>query len=611
MAANATTTLFSSAYPYSAGLNGVKQGENMAVIHFLVVLLALASAFTLFLRWSKMFTTHLRHISVMSNLERQNFWSQNGTIWWPWLKKYFLYAPLWKKRHNEEIQLSSAMTIGTLPGRGHFVLILIYGLFNFGWILTLPYGEPTQQVIAALRGRAGVMAAFNLFPTIVFALRNNPLIPILHVPFDTFQLFHRWSARMFIIEAIVHTSAWIANTRDVGGWKAVNEGLTTGNHAHSFSWGLVATIGGFIILIQAWSPLRHSFYEVFLVMHKVLVFFIFLGVLLHLRLDKLPQYPWMVGIILFWVYEYVCRVYRILRYNFNWYRSQYRSKVFVQALDGEACRVTFHLPNYWKPHPGAHTHIYLPAFAPLQSHPFSVAWAEVHELSTGLSSRGAEKRLPTNSQDLNTSTLKESNNRRTSVTFICRARTGFTRELYNRVKDMPNSICMTWGFMEGFYYGSHESLASYSDVLLFGGGVGITHQIMYAKQLLEGYAQGTIALQRLTFVWSCPDRASLEWVRPWMNEILAMPGRREVLKVMLFLTRQRRPENYLSDSRSVSMASGRCDVQEILNSAVINRSGALAVTVCGPGAFADSVRDAVRKRVKVGVVDFLEEAFTY
>jgi predicted ferric reductase len=37
----------------------------------------------------------------------------------------------------------------------------------------------------------------------------------------------------------------------------------------------------------------------------------------------------------------------------------------------------------------------------------------------------------------------------------------------------------------------------------------------------------------------------------------------------------------------------------------------MAVTVCGPGAFADDVRRAVRKRVQVGVIDFVEEAFTY
>jgi Ferric reductase like transmembrane component/Ferric reductase NAD binding domain/FAD-binding domain len=611
MSGNKSSSTFASSFPYSVGLNGVKQQQNLQVVHILISLLVLVILFTLFLRWSKIFISHLRHISVMANVESQRFWSNNRTDWWPWMKKHFLYAPLWKRRHNEELQLSKAVSIGTLPGRGHFVLMIIYALFNIGWILTLPYHEESRELIAALRGRAGVMAVFNLFPTIVFALRNNPLIRILHVPFDTFQLFHRWAARIFIIESVIHVGAWFANTRDAGGWDAIGKGLTTGPQSQSFAWGLVGAIAALVVLVQSWSPLRHGFYETFLAIHKLFVFLVFLGILLHLRLDKLSQAPWMIIIFLIWIYDYLCRAYRIFRYNFDWNRGQYHSKVFIEALDGEACRLTFHLPNYWKPRPGAHVHVYLPTFSSAQSHPFSIAWADVHELPSSVSSRNTEKTLPLTIKDLDISSLTDNANRRTSVSLICRARTGFTRDLYSKVNDMPESQCWSWGFVEGFYYGSHDSLSSYSDVLLFAGGVGITHQIMFAKQLLKGYAEGSVAARRIQLVWSCPDKACLEWVRPWMNEILNMPGRREALKILLFVTRQRRPENYMSDSRTVSLVSGRCNVQEIVDRAVIERSGALAVTVCGPGAFADSVRDAVRKRVKVGVVDFVEEAFTY
>jgi len=49
----------------------------------------------------------------------------------------------------------------------------------------------------------------------------------------------------------------------------------------------------------------------------------------------------------------------------------------------------------------------------------------------------------------------------------------------------------------------------------------------------------------------------------------------------------------------------------VLDQEIRERTGAMAVTVCGPGAFGDGVRKAVRKRVQVGVVDFIEEAFSY
>ena len=42
----------------------------------------------------------------------------------------------------------------------------------------------------------------------------------------------------------------------------------------------------------------------------------------------------------------------------------------------------------------------------------------------------------------------------------------------------------------------------------------------------------------------------------------------------------------------------------------ISEIGAMAVTVCGPGGFNDSVRAAVRRRVGLRSIDFFEEAFS-
>jgi len=40
------------------------------------------------------------------------------------------------------------------------------------------------------------------------AARNNPLINWLNMSFDTFNLFHRWTGRIVVIEAIVHVVAY-------------------------------------------------------------------------------------------------------------------------------------------------------------------------------------------------------------------------------------------------------------------------------------------------------------------------------------------------------------------------------------------------------------------
>lgn len=600
------TSTFATLFPFSVNLNGVDQGRNNLAIQITVGVLGAVLLATLFLRWSKMIIAHFRLISIMGYPDYQNYWRYNRSSWYPWLKKHLLYAPLWNKRHNQEIQLSSVLTMGTLPGRSHFLILIIWSLYNIIWILILPYGAPREEFLAALRGRSGMMAVFNLFPTIVFALRNNPLIPILQVPFDTFQLFHRWAARTFIIETLIHTFAWIVNTQESGGWWAVNQGLTTGTHSFSFAWGMVGTLSAIFILIQAWSPLRHAFYEAFLIMHKLLVFLVFMGVTLHLHHDNLPQKPWMIAIWIIWLYDYCCRAYRMITTNMSYSKGQYHSDIIIEALDGGACRLTIHLPTYWNPQPGAHTHLYIPSLAPLQTHPFSVAWAQVHDLP-----HHSSQKLPTTKDDLTLSTVLDPGPQRTSISILCRARTGFTKKLYDQVRSMPSQRTITWGFTEGFYYGSHDPLSSYSDVLLFAGGVGITHQLMFAKQLLAGHASRTNGVQKIHLIWSCPERSCLDWIAPWMEEILDMPERRKAFTVDLFITRDKTGATYESESGSVKMYSGRPDVKRIIDRAIVERTGAVAVTVCGPGAFADGVREAARRRVCVGVVDFIEEAFTY
>jgi hypothetical protein len=601
-------------FPYSANLNGVQQSENEFATRLLLAILLLALGFTLFLRWAKIFGDHLRLLSVLPNLDKQGFFTENRSFWVPWLKKNFLYAPLWGKRHNQEISLSKAVSMGTLPGRGHFMLIAVYVVFNVAWVLKLPYGEPRDQLLAALRGRSGDIAAFNLIPTVVFALRNNPLIALLYVPFDTFQLFHRWAARLFIAEAVVHAGAWLANTRDAGGWHAVSLGLSTGSHAASFSWGFVAVIAGCVVLVQAWSPLRHAFYEAFINLHKLLVALIVLGVHLHLHLDGLPQAPWLWAVWAIWGSEYALRLYRIVRYNVNFGERRWRTPVTVEALAGGACRVTFHLPNHWRPRPGAHVNAYFPAISFFESHPFSVAWADEIELpgQTAPAERKQEQ-LPITKQDA-TKLLDAAQAKRfrTDVSLIVRARSGFTGDLHRRVAAQPGRRQRTWGLCEGFY-GGHDPLASYGDVLLLAGGVGITHQIMFARELLARRARGLVAARRVRLVWTCQDAAQLDWVRPWMNEVLAMPGRREVLRVEVYVTRQELPDHkkFASGSNSVVLKGGRPDCQKVVDEAVCERQGALVVSVCGPGSFADGVREAVRRRVKVGVIDFIEEAFTY
>lgn len=552
----------------------------------------------LFIRFAQIGNAHLRHLHTLTaNPEQQSFWTRNRSSFATRLRKHLLYAPLGKKRHNREMQLSSAINMGTLPSRFHATLLILYVLSNIAYCAALDYGGKNKaERLAQLRGRTGVLSVANMIPLFILAGRNNPLIRMLRVSFDTYNLLHRWMGRMVIIEAIVHTLAWGANQMAATGISGVNEKLAK---SPFIQYGVVGTAAMTFLLIQSPSAIRHAFYETFLHLHQLAALVAVIAVYLHLDVHKLPQMPYIQAVICIWLLERFARFFRIVYRCWSW-REGF-SNINVEALPGEACRVTIDIRRPWVWKPGCHVYIYLPAISLHQSHPFSVAWCDQHPT---IATQEDEK-LPAFKGD-----LAQPGNSRTTVSLVIHKRTGMTAKLYDRAAAAPNGKLLLKGVVEG-PYGSLESLHSYGTVVLFAGGIGITHQVPHVRDLIAGYSERTVATRKIVLVWTVRTTEHLEWVRPWMDVILQMPGRREILKILLFVTKPKSPREVISPSATVQMFPGRPEAQVILDKEIEERIGAMAVTVCGPGSLADSVRQAARSRVDVASLDFIEESFTW
>jgi predicted ferric reductase len=600
---------------YTHGLTGVNISRDRILTNILWFSMIILALIILLVRFVQMGNAHIRHLFTLSSTsQQQNYWSRDYTSFWPHLKKYLLYAPLGRKRHNREIKLSEATNVGTLPSRFHAILLLLYVLSNFIYCILLDYGHKEKAaLIAEVRGRTGVLAVVNMIPLILLAGRNNPLIPMLKVSFDTYNLLHRWMGRIVVIESIAHTIAWYVNTTAAQGPDGSSETLT---HNRFLQYGLIGTVAMAIILVQSFSIVRHAFYEIFLHLHQLLAFLVILGVYVHIDIADLPQKPYIRAIVAIWVTERCIRLARLAYLNVS--RKNGVTKVEVEALDGEACRVTFALPRRVHVRPGTHVYAYLPTVSWWMSHPFSVAWTTPFVPTLDPSSLGIKSstRPPLSPGSLEKHGSLPTIDRTvpTSVSLVMLARTGMTRTLYDRASAAPSNTLHMTGFVEGPYAG-RDKLNSYGTVLLFAGGVGITHQLMALRSLLDGYDSGTVAARKIVLVWSVRSVEQLTWVRSWMDEVLAMPGRREVLKIMLFVTKPRSPREVVSPSNTVLMFPGRCSPRVLVKDEVQGRVGAMAVTVCGPGAFADEVRQAVREEGLSGrggaCIDFVEEAFTW
>ena len=634
--------LTAAASPYSHGLAGVDQSGNYYFANILVASFFCLMAISLLYRWFSMGRAHIRHLFTLGRREDQRYWMFNHSHFWPRIKRNLIYAPLWRNRHNKEIQLSSAITIGTLPSRYHTLLISLYLACNIAYCAAVNYNVEAYAIAAELRGRTGSLASLNLIPAFLFALRNNPLIPILGVSFDTFNLLHRYCARVFALEALAHTACWAWNANQAGGQKQVQLSLAT---SQSYAWGMVGTCAASFILVASLSPIRHAFYETFLNGHRLMVTFVLVGVYIHLDRANLPQLPYVQLCMSFWLGEWVWRSLRICYHNVS--RKHGFTRVTVEALPAEACRVTFDLSRPWRWTPGCHVHAYLPAVALWSSHPFSIAWAqnrnrelpldiEMHEkpqtpsrprftqaydrrpsmvtrpsiLSKASGGRTIETISEKVHKDEGMLIDLNHNAEVTSVSLIMRARTGMTRKIYEKAAKSQSGSFTTWGAIEG-PYGGHESFSSYGTVVLFAGGVGITHCVGYVHHLMLQHQARTSSTQKILLVWSVPNTEALEWVRLWMDKILKMEGRRDVLRIQLYVTKPRHRAEVQSSTGSVQMFPGRCNPRTIVNKEMQERIGAMGVMVCGPGAFGDAVRSAVRDVTEDGAIDFVEEAFTY
>ncbi|CEN62910.1 Putative Metalloreductase [Aspergillus calidoustus] len=605
-------------YSYSRGLNGVNVPRDVLFTRIILISAVGVGFFLLCGRLAQLTHAYFRHISSLTASRReQTFWSIEESQLWANIKKHVLYAPIGRKRHNREIQLSSALNVGTLPSRFQAILITLYIGSQIAYCALLDYEVNVKRaLVAELRGRSGTLAVLNMVPLFILAGRNNPMIPLLRISFDTWNLIHRWLGRIVVIESIVHTIAWAVNAADE---TSVADMLDRMCNTPFFAWGLVATVAMTFLLLHSPSPIRHAFYETFLHLHQLAALLAFLGVYYHIDLDKLPQMPWITAAGAFWLIDRIFRLYRLIYLNYSLKKGC--THLVVEALPGEACKVTFHLPKRVHVAPGSHVYAYIPSLSLWMSHPFSVAWVEPNSSVTtpgyydkeppkySMSPSRLEKQLPP-SPDLDLYLPDKS--QPTTVSLICAARKGMTRKLYNKALASPRSTLHTTGFIEGPYVSHPCNPATYGTAILFSAGAGITHHMLTVRDLLIRASQGRIPTQKIYLIWSVRSTEHLTWVREWMDQILRLPGRRDILTIQLFVSKPKSSREIVSPSATVQMFPGRCRPEVVLDEAIPIRVGATLVSVCGPGAFADEVRSAARARIGRGaVIDFVEEAFTW
>ena len=545
--------------------------------------------------WTTELLHHVRRIANLNHGTSADSKQRYFTIpdeTWAKLKRYLIYAPLFRKRHNREFKLSAAVNVGVLPSRMQAFALFSYLLVNVvTCAVNIDWTKDKSVWIHSACARTGTLSTLNMIPLFVLAGRNNPLLRLLKISFDDFNLLHRWIGRIVVLEGVAHAAFWIAGEiveeGSEKGWAAVKISMATSQFI------LTGTIGAFAfvaLLLQSPSIVRHAFYETFLHVHIAIALISVVAVWIHLK--GMQQQLLLLGAVICWIIERTVRLYSLIRNN----TGNGVTKAEVEALPGDCVRITLRCARPWKFRPGQHVYMYMPSVGLWTSHPFSLAWSQEVDSVTG------EKALPMARQDILAT-------KSTSTSLIIRRRTGFTDRMWTKAEKSPGGKFMTTAFVEGPY--GDQSFQSYGTVMLFSAGVGIAHQVPHVRDLVAAYANGTCATRKVTLVWIIQSPEHLEWIRPWMTQILSMEKRRDILKILLFVTRPRSTKEIHSPSSSVQMFPGKPDVGALIEKEQQGQVGAMAVSCCGTGSLSDDIRRAVRERCQRTEIDFSEEAFSW
>ena len=260
--------------------------------------------------------------------------------------------------------------LGNVPTAGQSLYIIMFVVLNIIFTaVNIESRQPSawyptvwREIMAYVLFRTGVYAYIMAPLLFLFAGRNNILLWLTNWSHSTFLVLHRWIARIFTLQAIIHSVL------------AVHVYRADGMYDMQLSmpywiWGCVATVVAVVLTFGSGLFVRKFAYEVFLIMHIVLSVILVVGCWYHAYdLYKfLGGYQvWLYAVFGVWVFDRVARIARIIVAGPRHAKVTEVGEEFLR-IDVPGVR--------WGADPGKHVYVYFPTlhkFRPWENHPFSV-----------------------------------------------------------------------------------------------------------------------------------------------------------------------------------------------------------------------------------------------
>jgi predicted ferric reductase len=350
-----------------------------------------------------------------------------------------------------------------------FALNVVLSSVNYGSSQPHPWGFSRKEELLSYIGYRTGHIGYGLLPLVVlFSSRNNFLLWITNWSYGTYLLLHRWIARIFAVQAIVHSITLLLCYQGSGSYPVESV-------KPYWQWGIVATVLTCAMLVLSVLYFRQLAYEVFLILHIIFAVFVIVGCWYHVILRWGYNFydNWLYAAIAVWFFDRAVRVLRVLKNGMHYANVTEVGDNYVR-VDVPGVR--------WAAKPGYVGYVGFPTLHPLrpwENHPFSInssvlfrSYRHAPALASSNDSTSDSGHAEGNHPDDKVPVAPITRNvedptTTTGVSFIIKKMTGITK--------MLNKNARLLTILDGPYPHSGSTEALEADrLLLLGGGIGIT-----------------------------------------------------------------------------------------------------------------------------------------
>jgi len=550
-------------------------------------------------------------IGVSNFAKRLGYHRRINNKFTKWFRSNISMPGLFNGKHTDPPQFLKLFA-GLIPTRLESIIVVgflgLNALFlGFHHDFGSPVYSKKRQVMRMVADRAGIMA-FGLIPLLIlFAGRNNIITSLTGIPFTSFIVFHKYVARMMWIHALIHSAGYLA-------YGVYADRMAHYLHRWYYRWGIVATLCGLILLIQALHCFRTRAYETFLVLHIILAVMFIIGCWYHCR--YLGWVEWIYASWALWIFDRILRVVRMWMFGFR--------NAEIELIADDTFKLSVLHDNWFKPFPGAFAYVYFITPTTFwQSHPFTIIDSALNENET---------------------------------TIYIKTKAGVTNRINKFLSKSGNKLTVKI-CVEG-PYGHRAPMEKYDTALLLAGGNGIPGPYYHAIDLAK---RESCTKQEIKLLWVIRNPEAIAWFYKELKQLRNTP-----VQIDIYITGKTSPpkslsstvsneihdrcsekEHSTSDNNSTeepnekkdqvqiyeescikydhdSMISklsshvnfhyGRPDFNALLENEMIQQGKRdVAIMTCGPPKMVDSVRNIVAKKLMnaEGRVDLFEELQTW